>query len=154
MASLSIQPWKLRLTTLVLWALAAASTVYWGLRLTALPHEHANTIIATAPTSEPLTADADAIARLLGGNQSPPKSTVSSSQSPATSRFVLKGILAGSSTQSGAALIAINGQPAKPYRIGAEIAPGLVLQSLSKRQARLGKSMQEAEILVLDIYQK
>jgi len=148
------QLWGLRLTTLAFWALAAASAVYWGLRLTALSYEHASST-AVPQAFEPLTVNAQAITRLLGATSTVAASAVVPQHTPApASRFVLKGILAGTTGSSGAALIAIDGQPAKPYRIGAEIAPGLMLQSLERRQARLGASMQEASTLVLDMARK
>jgi len=151
----SKQPWGLRLTTLALWVLAAASMVYWGLRLTALPHEHASRS-APAQVPEPLTVQPEALARLLGG--SPTNATAAAPlphqpSSPA-SRLVLQGILAGTSGGSGAALIAVDGQAAKPYRIGAEIAPGLILQSLERRQAYLGTAMQGESTLVLEMARK
>ena len=43
--------------------------------------------------------------------------------------------------QAGAALIAVNGQPPRPYRVGASLEGGLVLQAVSRRSARLGASM-------------
>jgi len=140
--------WKQRLATLALWTLAGASATYWGLRLTALPHERAGTAAATLPP-EPPTIDANAITRLLGG----PQNTTAAPPAP-SNRLVLQGILAGTQSSSGAALIAVNGQPAKPYRIGAEIAPGLVLQSLERKQARLGATVQGEAVLVLDIVRK
>jgi len=148
------QPWGLRLTTLALWALAAASMVYWGLRLAALPHEHASRS-APAQVPEPLTVQPEAIARLLGGGTSATAAMPlpQKAASPAN-RLVLKGILAGTSGGSGAALIAVNGQAAKPYRIGAEITPGLILQSLERRQARLGAAMQGESTLVLELARK
>jgi hypothetical protein len=39
------------------------------------------------------------------------------------------------------ALIAVDGQAAKPYAKGAEVLPGLVLQSVSLQQAHLGASL-------------
>ena len=41
----------------------------------------------------------------------------------------------------GCALIAVNGQPPRPYRVGASLEGGLVLQAVSRRSARLGASM-------------
>jgi len=145
--------WKLRLATLALWTLAGASATYWGLRLTALPHERTGTAAATLPP-EPPTIDANAIARLLGAPQNTTAASPTTAPPAPTNRLVLQGILAGTQSSSGAALIAINGQPAKPYRIGAEITPGLVLQSLERKQARLGATVQGEAVLVLDIVRK
>ena len=50
-----------------------------------------------------------------------------------------------------AALIAVDGQPAKPFRVGAVVDEGLVLQSLHPRQARLGASVDGPATLTLDM---
>ena len=54
--------WGVRLGTLALWALAGASVVYWGLRLSARPVGLAVPTMAPAP----LAPDTQAVARLLG----------------------------------------------------------------------------------------
>ena len=54
----------------------------------------------------------------------------------AASRYRLVGVVA-SGPDRGAALIAVDGQPPKPYRVGAVLEGGLVLRSLAARQARL-----------------
>ena len=58
-----------------------------------------------------------------------------------SSRFALQGVLSGRSSGGGAALIAMDGKPARPYRIGAQVDAGLVLQSLGPRQAALGATV-------------
>ena len=47
-------------------------------------------------------------------------------------------VLAGTASGGGAALIAVDGKPPKPFRVGASVDDGLVLQSLNRREARLG----------------
>jgi general secretion pathway protein C len=54
-------------------------------------------------------------------------------------RFQLLGIVAAASGQ-GAALIAVDGQPARPFSVGAQVAPGFVVQRLSAREVMLGES--------------
>ena len=135
--------WGVRLATVALWALAGASVVYWGLRLSAPAAGRAVPAVALAQPAP----DAQAMARLLG--------VVSASGAPApasaASRFVLQGVLAGRSSGAGAALIAVDGQPAKPYRVGAAVAAGLVLQALGPRQARLGASVEGPATVTLEI---
>jgi len=53
--------------------------------------------------------------------------------------------------ESGAALIAVDGKPAKPYRVGAVVADGLVLQSTQGRRVNLGASMDGPQTLVLEL---
>lgn len=142
----SYSKWGVRLGTLALWALAGASVVYWGLRLSARP------VGLTVPVVAPAAAapDAQAMARLLGV----PAAGAAAARAPAaslTSRFALIGVLAGRSSGGGAALIAVDGQPAKPFRVGAVVDEGLVLQSLDPRQARLGASVDGPATLTLDM---
>ncbi len=145
MQTRSHQPWGVRLGTLAAWALAAASLAYWGLRLTAPPPG------MPAPTAAPapVAADVQAMARLLGAvaaqaepQEAPP---------PVSSRFALVGVLAGQQGGSGAALIAVDGKPAKPYRVGATVDAGLVLQSLGPRQASLGNGQDGAATVMLEM---
>ncbi len=137
--------WGVRLTTLAIWALAAGSVAYWGLRLSA--PQAGLAVPAVAPT--PPAPDAQALARLLGAV---------SAQAPvvasASSRFALVGVLAGQASGSGAALIAVDGKPARPYRVGAALEGGLVLQSLGPRQARLGAAVDGPAVLTLEMPQR
>ena len=62
------------------------------------------------------------------------------------------GVLAGQQSGGGAALIAVDGQPAKPFRVGAVVVDGeLVLQSLGRREARLGASRGAPTTLTLEL---
>ena len=139
--------WAPRLATLLLWALAGATAVYGGLKLSASP-------AGTAPAAaapEPVVTDTQALARLLGAS---PVLAAAEAAPSAASRFVLMGVLAGTASGGGAALIAVDGKPAKPYRVGANVEPGLVLQSLGKGAARLGASMDGATTLALEMPRK
>jgi general secretion pathway protein C len=66
------------------------------------------------------------------------------------SRFQLQGVMAGG-PDAGAALIAVDGKPAKPYRVGAVVADGLVLQSTQGRRISLGAAMDAPQTLVLEL---
>ncbi|WP_243019405.1 type II secretion system protein N [Simplicispira sedimenti] len=144
MQTRSHQPWGVRLSTLAIWALAAASAAYWGLRLTARPPG------MPAPTAAPapVAADMQAMARLLGAVTA---QTPQAAAAPVSSRFALVGVLAGQQGGSGAALIAVDGKPAKPYRVGATVDAGLVLQSLGPRQARLGAGQEGVTTVTLEM---
>jgi general secretion pathway protein C len=48
-------------------------------------------------------------------------------------------------------LIAVDGKPAKPVRVGAVVAEGLVLQSTQERRANLGASLQGPAALTLEL---
>ena len=133
--------WGVRLTTLAIWALAAASAAYWGLRLSA----GAPGLAAPAVPLAAAAPDVQAMARLLGAVAAP------APVAAASSRFTLVGVLAGRNSGGGAALIAVDGKPAKPYRVGAALDTGLVLQSLGPRQAHLGASAAGPASLTLEM---
>src|SRR6218665_1378416 len=92
------RPWGARLGTLALWAAAGASVVFWGLRL-------------SAPAAQAmLPAVPDAVA---------PDAAAPVAAPPG--RFALIGVLSGRRSGGGAALIAVDGKPARPFRIGAAV---------------------------------
>ena len=131
-----------RLSAFVIWALVAATAVFWGLRL-----------FVTAPAA-PLSAvavgDAAAVrvdlSRLLGAAPATPVAAVAE----AGSRFRLLGIVApraalpgtvlgtAAGAAQGVALIAVDGKLARAYRVGATLDGELVLQSVSLRSAAIG----------------
>jgi len=86
-----------------------------------------------------------AVVRGLGG--APVAALV---QPSLASRFQLVGAVAGGPLQ-GAALLAIDGKPAKPYRLGAVVLDGMVLQSVQARRVSLGATMSGPAILTLDL---
>lgn len=126
--------WSVRLITALLWALAMASVVYWGLRLGG----PGVTRTAPATTHSAPAGDASArlaaITRVLGDAQS----AVATSVASAPTRFGLLGVVAQGS--SGAALLVIDGKPARPYRVGSQLEEGLLLQSVGQRHVVLAAS--------------
>ena len=66
------------------------------------------------------------------------------------SRFAMVGVVADQRS-AGAALISVDGKPAKPFRVGAAVDEGLVLQALGPRQAQLGGQMGGPATLTLDM---
>ncbi len=91
--------------------------------------------------------DPAAVGRLLGA------SPVAAAVAPApgmASRFVLLGVVADRSSQ-GAALIAVDGKPGRPYRVGSKIDEGIVLQAVEPRKARLGPAAEAETTLVLEL---
>lgn len=142
MMALSQSKWSLRGLTLVVWALAAASVAYWSLRLLARPGAAAPVPLAA---SAPFTPDPAIVARLLGAT---PAQAVP--QASLASRFALSGVVAGA-PGGGAALIAVDGKPARPFRVGSLVEEGLVLQSASARQATLGETRNSPALVTLDM---
>jgi general secretion pathway protein C len=147
MVTNSHSKWGVRLGTLALWAAAGASVVFWGLRLSA----PAGGIAAPAVLPAPVAPDAQALARLLGAVASPAGAAPAPAAPTLASRFALIGVLSGRSSGGGAALIAVDGKPARPFRVGAAVDEGLVLQALGPRQAQLGAEVGGAATLTLDM---
>ena len=137
--------WAIRLATLVMWLLAAGSGVYWGLRLV---DRNAPAAVAP-PLRAAFAADPAAMARLLGASPA----SASSAAAPAVSlasRFSLLGVVAAPSRR-GAALIAVDGKPPRPYRVGSAIDEGLVLQSVEGRRAVLAATAGGPAVLTLEL---
>jgi general secretion pathway protein C len=135
--------WAVAACTFALWGLVAASAVYWALKLI-----HLAPTIPAAPvarTSAPV--DPAAVARVLGFS---PTAAAAAAAPSLASRFSLAGVVAGRSHE-GAALIAVDGRPAKPFRIGAQVDEGLVLQSVEARRATLAASAEGPPALTLEL---
>lgn len=125
-----------RWSTLVVWALAAASAAAWGFKLFAkAPPAPAHTQLAAAG---PLAAGDLSV--LLGADP-PPETTAEAAEPAPDARFQLIGVVTPRPTQAareGVALIAVDGKPAKAYRVGSTIEGETVLQSVGARGATLG----------------
>ena len=127
-----------RLSAFVIWALVAATLVFWALRL--LSHA------PVAPAYTVAVGDAAAVrsdlTRLLGA---PPVAAVPVAAVPeAASRFRLIGVMApkrnvvAGNAAYGLALIAVDGKAPKAFSVGARLDGDLVLQSVSLRSASIG----------------
>ncbi len=126
-----------RLSAFVIWALVAASVVFWGLRLFVRA--------PAAPVYTVAVADAGALrgdlARLLG--TAPVAAAPTLPIAEASARFRLLGIVAprqsGNTAASGhgIALIAVDGKLPKAYVVGARLDNDLLLQSVSLRTAMI-----------------
>jgi len=135
--------WPAATLTLAVWALAAASVVFWGLRLAA-PADALAPPVAATPAA---TIDSAAVAQMLGAVTE--KSAVAATPE-AASRFALLGVVADSA-QRGAALIAVDGKPARPFRVGSQLVDGYVLQSVSLRTVALGASIGSPVAITLQL---
>ena len=127
--------WLLRLGSFSVWGLAAFSIVFWALRLLQQPTP--GLPVAVAPL-QAVQADAASMVRVFGRSVVKPVNAAAPERpliDPST-RFVLLGVAAQRNNQ-GVALIAVDGKPARPYRIGGKIEDGYVLRSVSKLSATL-----------------
>jgi len=132
----------LPVASLLVWGAVAFSAVTWGLRWSAMDASPSNTTAMAQTLPE---VDVSAAARSLGGAP-----VVATAAPTLASRFQLQGVLAGDASQ-GAALIVVDGKPAKPYRVGAVVADGLVLQSAQGRRIRLGAAVDGPTTLTLEL---
>lgn len=134
--------WAVQGATFALWALAAASAVAWGLKLSA---PAASGRLAPVPGRAVATPDPAAVTRLLGA------SPAAAAPLPSTaSRFQLVG-LADQRAGADIALIAVDGKPARPFRVGSQVDEGLVLQAVEGRRALLGPVAQGPATLTLEL---
>jgi general secretion pathway protein C len=134
--------WAVAATTFLLWGLVAAAAVYWGLKFTGSASGPAGGPPVAAPE---VAADPAVIAALLGAL---PNTGAAAPAASLSSRFALTGVVADQS-HSGAALIAVDGKPPKPFRVGAQVDETLVLQSVDSRRAVLGSG--GAPVLTLEL---
>jgi len=138
--------WLTRIVTFALAALAAGSVAYWALKGVGTTASSAAPPVAlvNAPPVDP-----QAVARALGGGLV--LAQVEPGAGPAaSSRYVLAGVIADRS-QGGAALIAVDGKPAKPFRIGAAVDDRLVLQSVAGRRAVLAANLNAPAEVTLEL---
>jgi general secretion pathway protein C len=135
--------WTLRLFTLLIWLLVGLCAAYWAFKfVTSKPVE------ATAALATPTVAvDSKAVAKLLGATDN---AAAKPTNPPASTKFVLFG-LANSAGGKGIALIALDGKPAKPYRVGSLVADDLVLKSISKTGVMLATSLKAPDGVTLEL---
>lgn len=123
-----------RWSTFTLWALVAASAVYWSLRVFVQPAPApAGTVVATA--EGPLRGE---LQRLLGADPPPVEAAPVAVADP---RFQLLGVLSAPGARAereGVALIAVDDRPPRAYRVGMVVDGDTVLQAVHPRGAQLG----------------
>jgi general secretion pathway protein C len=137
--------WAVAGSTFLLWALVAGSAVFWGLKMSG---RSSGLPAAPVATRAPAPADPMAIARLLGAT--PATATGAPAAPSLASRMTLVGVVANRS-QHGAALISVDGKPAKPYRVGALVEEGVILQSVDNRRAVLAAGATGPALVTLEL---
>lgn len=132
--------------TLLVWALAVGSVVFWWLRLgdasLAPPAP-----VAGAAVSAP-AVDSRAVARALGAPEPGSESVAAAPVDPdLAQRLDLRGVLTHGA--GGAALIAVDGEPARPVRVGAGIdglGDGWTLRAVMPHAAVLAAGAHELRL--------
>lgn len=128
-----------RWTALIVWALVAACAVFWASRVLV----RAAGLPAGTSTVSSVQAPRGDVQRLLGAPALPqsPGAPDTAAPTPASARFSLLGVVAPRATQAaaeGVALIAVDGKPARAFRIGVTVDGDLVLQRVHALGADLG----------------
>ena len=120
-----------------IWALVAGTALFWGLRLfVKAPQAPTQTVVAIPDVG----ARRD-LTRIFGPD--PVAAVQAAEPEPvADARFQLIGVVSprgsAAAVGQGLALIAVDGKPAKAYRVGAVVDGQTVLQSVRARSAALG----------------
>ena len=126
-----------RVITLALLGTSLLSAGYWlqaGIKAWRPPA----VALSAAPIAKPVTAvSVIELARVLGA----PPEALNGVATGLAQRFRLAGVIASASGQ-GAALLSMDGQPARTFLVGAEIAPDLWLQSVGSGEAMLAGSVE------------
>lgn len=119
----------------VLWALAAATAVAWLLQLVA----SGRPVPAYAVSVDTMASPRGDLTRLLGAP--PPVVEAPAAAVQVDSRYTLVGLVAApgaASAGSALAVIAIDGKPARAYRVGAALDDQTVLLAVRPRGVDLG----------------
>lgn len=125
-----------RVSAFVIWALVAASALYWALRLA-----------AGGPVAPPYTLPVSGAAPLRGdlsrlfGSAAVPTGPAVAAAPELSSRFKLVGVVAPAASApqgGGIALVSVDGKPPRPYRVGARIENDLMLRAVARRSAQIG----------------
>jgi general secretion pathway protein C len=135
-----------RVCAFVIWALVAATAVFWGMRLlVSAPAAPAHAV----PVGAAVAVRGD-LARLLGA--APVASVAAAAAPEASARFRLLGVMApknnpkAQASGQGVALIAVDGKPPKAFAVGARLDTDLVLQAVSLRTASIGPAEGAASV--------
>jgi general secretion pathway protein C len=127
------QVFRLNAFTALTWCAAAAGLVFWVLKFPKDYDARLTPVATTSIASSALVHDAASqTARVWGVQAAQPEVSIALS-----TRFQLHGVIASASGQ-GSALISVDGQAPKAFRVGQTLADGVTLISLSAKQANLG----------------
>ncbi len=125
----------------LMWLAAALSITYWGLRLAGQSDwTPVNTSLQSSVEANPV-----AVAMLLDAT---PLEATEEETPVVQTRFSLIGLV-NQGGEQGAALIAIDDKPPRPYRVGSLVADGLILQSVTAKGARLAPA--EGDRMALEL---
>ncbi len=127
-----------RLFALIVWALVAGSAVFWGLRLFA----QSAPVEARPVAVHDLAGVQGDLSRLLGSAPVTASADADTAPVPEVSaRFQLTGIMAPKRpSEQGLAVIAVDGNPPRVYRVGAWIDGDWMLREVTLRTATVASA--------------
>lgn len=126
----------LRWVSMCVWAVVAASAVFWGLRL----FTKGTSVPAQTQVADLSGAAKGDLGRVLGVDAAPAQAAAEPVPA-ADARFNLVGVVSPRGTANstgGVALIAVDGKTPKAFKVGAVVDGSTVLQSINARGAALG----------------
>jgi general secretion pathway protein C len=124
-----------RWTGFFIWALVAASAAFWGIKIFA-----ATRPVPPGAQAPPAVAANGPMERLFGAVVV--QTATAPAAHPESERFQLVGVIAppAGGARGGFAVVAIDGQPARAWHVGATLDGNTSLLSVSKRGAEFGPS--------------
>jgi general secretion pathway protein C len=137
-----------RILALLVWACAAASVAYWGLRWfakpVAVPPGTGSVAMSTPPHGD--------ITRLLTGPAVKADEPDPNAQSALAARIQLLGVVAPRNEHdtSGVALLVVDGKPSRAFQAGQTIDGELIVQSIGQQIVKIGPRGGEA-LLTLNL---
>lgn len=141
MRSIFQNKFSINAVTSLIWLTTIGTGLYWASLLLA-----ERKTPGYAPVVPPVVSiDSQAVARLMGSVNTP-----TAEKSSVTERLKLLGVVAAE-LGAGAALISIDGKPAKPFRVGNAVEEGLYLRSAIGRQATLSTEQDQSVLFTLDM---
>ena len=114
-----------------------------------IPVSIGGTETETGKTDEGIVLEKSMVAQALGA-PAPTASGAAASPAQTSHQWVLFGVVAGTSGR-GSALIGVDGQVPRAFKLGQTVLPGWVLHSVERRLARLAPSMQETPSVTLQL---
>lgn len=142
--------WPSRLAAFSFWALAALSAAYWLLKVIGVSEAP---VMAGAIGAEAPAVGMQGLARALGpdpvAGTALAISATPQAQDP-RARMRLLGVVAGRRS-GGVALISIEGQPPRPYRVGSPVDANHTLTRVATRSATLSPAQPNGQAFTLEL---
>ena len=141
--------WLPALVTTAVWAVLGLSAVAWGLALWPSDSQPLAVSLASVEVTPMPVLQAADIAKVLGSSSAAPASSPVAAAPTAVGMSLLGVAMAGKA--NAIAIISLDGQPAKPFHVGATVSTGLVLQAVTSTQALLGSALKSPTLSTLEL---